>query len=155
GIATTFPYEAGAFLKSRPGLAAPDIQVHFMPALEKTANLHWPKLFGRQAVEENHGITIRVGPVNPESRGAVALRSANPADPPRIFANYLATEFDKATTIAGVKLMREVMAAKVFDDVRGPEFAPGADVATDAGLKAWLKRAGSTTLHPVGTCKMG
>ena len=46
GVATTFPYEGGAFLKSRPGLDAPDIQAHFMPALEKTANLHWPKLFG-------------------------------------------------------------------------------------------------------------
>jgi choline dehydrogenase len=155
GIATTFPYEAGAFLKSRPGLAAPDIQAHFMPALEKTANLHWPKFFARQSVEENHGITIRVGPVNPESRGAIALRSADPAAPPKIFANYLATEFDKVTTVAGVKLMREVMAAKPFERLCGRELAPGPDVRTDANLKAWLKRAGGTTLHPVGTCKMG
>jgi choline dehydrogenase len=155
GVATTFPYEAGAFLRSRPGLAAPDIQAHFMPALEKTANLHWPKLFGKQAVEANHGVTIRVGPVNPESRGAITLRSADPAAPPKIFANYLATEFDKATTIAGVKLMREVMAQKPFAGLRGRELAPGADIATDAGLKTWLKRAGGTTLHPVGTCKMG
>jgi choline dehydrogenase len=155
GVATTFPYEGGAFLRSRPGLAAPDIQAHFMPALEKTANLHWPRLFARQAVEENHGVTIRVGPVNPESRGVIALRSADPAAPPRIFANYLATELDKATTIAGVRLMREVMAAKPFDGLRGRELAPGPDIATDAGLRAWLKRAGGTTLHPVGTCKMG
>ena len=126
-----------------------------MPALEKTANLHWPKLFGHKAVGENHGITIRVGPVNPESRGAIALRSANPADPPKIFANYLATEFDKATTIAGVKLMRAVMATKPFDGLRGRELAPGEDIATDAGLRDWLKHAGGTTLHPVGTCKMG
>src|SRR5205085_2421201 len=59
GVATTFPYEGGAFMRSRPGLEAPDIQAHFMPALEKTANLHWPKLFKRTSVEENHGITIR------------------------------------------------------------------------------------------------
>src|SRR4029079_18663118 len=92
GVATTFPYEGGAFLKSRPGLDAPDIQAHFMPALEKTANLHWPKLFGKARVEENHGITIRVGPVNPQSRGSIALRSAKPGDPPKIYANYLGTE---------------------------------------------------------------
>src|SRR4029077_4451670 len=94
GVATTFPYEAGAFMKSRPGLAAPDIQAHFMPALEKTANLHWPSLFRRprkkthtlrgrsllkrSKVEDDHGITIRVGPVNAESRGRIALRSADP-----------------------------------------------------------------------------
>ncbi|MBN8993941.1 MAG: choline dehydrogenase [Rhizobiales bacterium] len=155
GVATTFPYEGGAFLKSRPGLEAPDIQAHFMPALEKTANLHWPKLFGKQKVEDNHGITIRVGPVNPESRGAIMLRSGNPADPPRIFANYLGTDFDKQTTIAGVKLMREVMAQKAFADLVGKELAPGPDVQSDAELRTWLKKAGGTTLHPVGTCRMG
>ncbi len=155
GVATTFPYEGGAFLRSRPGLAAPDIQAHFMPALEKTANLHWPKLFSKARVEDNHGITIRVGPVNPESRGHITLRSANPSDPPRIFANYLSAPADKATTIAGVKLLRDVMAQPAFADILGAEIAPGPDKSSDDDLIAWLKQAGSTTLHPVGTCKMG
>ena len=155
GVATTFPYEGGAFMKSRPGLEAPDIQAHFMPALEKTANLHWPKPFKRARVEDNHGMTIRVGPVNPESRGTISLRSADPRDPPRIQANYLKTEFDKQTTIAGVRMMREVMTQPAFDGIRGKEIAPGPDVQSESELKAWLKRAGGTTLHPVGTCKMG
>jgi choline dehydrogenase len=155
GVATTFPYEGGAFLKSRPGLESPDIQAHFMPALERTANLHWPKLFAKGKVEDNHGVTIRVGPVNPESRGAVALRSANPDDPPRIFANYLSTEFDKQTTIAGVKMIRDVMAQKAFHGLVGNELAPGEAFRTDADLRGWLRSAGGTTLHPVGTCKMG
>ena len=154
GVATTFPYEGGAFIRSRPGLAAPDIQAHFMPALEKTANLHWPK-FRPARVEDNHGVTIRVGPVNPESRGRMTLRSADPRDPPRIFANYLATDFDKRTTIAGVRILREVMAQKAFADILGAEIAPGPDKITDAALAKWLKQAGGTTLHPVGTCKMG
>jgi choline dehydrogenase len=155
GIATTFPYEGGAFMKSRPGLDAPDIQAHFMPALEKTANLHWPQLFKRSAVEENHGITIRIGPVNPESRGHIALKSADPRDPPLIYANYLATEFDKETTVAGVKMMRDVIAQPAFDGLRGKELEPGPANRSDAELKQWLKKAGGTTLHPVGTCKMG
>ncbi|SDB22432.1 GMC family oxidoreductase [Bauldia litoralis] len=155
GVATTFPYEGGAFVRSRPGLAAPDIQAHFMPALEKTANLHWPKPFQRARVEDNHGVTIRVGPVNPESRGRITLRSADPRDPPRIFANYLATQFDKDTTIAGVQIIREVMAQPAFADILGEEIAPGPDKVSDADLMQWLKKAGGTTLHPVGTCKMG
>ena len=155
GVATTFPYEGGAFLKSRPGLESPDIQAHFMPALEKTANLHWPKFFNNAKVEDNHGVTIRVGPLNPESRGAITLRSANAHDPPRIFANYLSTEFDKETTIAGVRMLREVMAQKAFASVLGKELSPGEAFRTDAELRQWLKGAGGTTLHPVGTCKMG
>ncbi len=155
GVATTFPYEGGAFVRSRPGLESPDIQAHFMPALEKTANLHWPKPFARARTEDNHGVTIRVGPVNPESRGHIMLRSADPRDPPRIFANYLTTAFDKATTIAGVKILRQVMQQPAFADLIGAEIAPGADKASDASLTEWLKQAGGTTLHPVGTCKMG
>jgi choline dehydrogenase len=155
GVATTFPYEGGAFLKSRPGLEAPDIQAHFMPALEKTANLHWPKLFNSAKVEDNHGVTIRVGPINPESRGEITLRSAKPDDSPKIFANYLGAEFDKETTIAGVKMIREVMAQKAFEGVRGGELAPGPMVRSNSEMRQWLKRAGGTTLHPVGTCKMG
>ncbi len=155
GIATTFPYEAGAFMKSRPDLVAPDIQAHFMPALEKTANLHWPNPFRKQAVETNHGFTIRVGPVNPESRGVITLRSADPAAAPKIHANYLATEFDRKTMISAIRMMREVIAQPAFEPYRGRELAPGPGLTSDAELLEWLRASALTTLHPVGTCKMG
>jgi choline dehydrogenase len=155
GVATTFPYEGGAFLKSRAGLDAPDIQAHFMPALEKTANLHWPRFFGRKSAEINHGFSIRVGPVNPESRGSITLRSSNPAEPPVIRANYLAAEFDRTTMLAAIRMMREVIAQKAFDDYRGRELAPGPELKTDDDLISWLRASALTTLHPVGTCKMG
>ncbi|TRC79209.1 choline dehydrogenase [Mesorhizobium sp. WSM4310] len=155
GITTTFPYEAGAFIKSRSDLVAPDIQLHFMPALEKTANLHFPSPFKRAAVEANHGFTLRVGPVNPESRGAITLASADPKVPPRIQANYLETEFDRQTMIAGIRLTREIINQPAFDAYRGRELAPGPQVETDADLVEWLKATAMTTFHPVGTCKMG
>ncbi len=156
GVVTTFPYEAGAFLKSRSDLVAPDIQLHFMPALEKTANLHFPNPFRRrQAVEANHGFTLRVGPVNPESRGEITLRSADPADKPRIRANYLQSDFDLRTMIAGIRMTREIIAQQAFDPYRGRELAPGPDRMGDADLEAWLRATAMTTFHPVGTCKMG
>ena len=156
GVVTTFPYEAGAFLKSRQDLVAPDIQLHFMPALEKTANLHLPNPFRRrQAVETNHGFTLRVGPVNPESRGEITLRSGDPADKPRILANYLQSDFDLRTMISGIRMTREIIAQKAFDPYRGRELAPGPDRDDDAGLEAWLRATAMTTFHPVGTCKMG
>ena len=155
GIATTFPYEAGAFLKTRPDLLAPDIQVHFMPALEATANLHIPNPLKKAPLEETHGFTLRVGPIVPESRGWIGLRSADPAAPALIQPNYLQSEADRRTTIAGVRMVRDVIAQPAFDAYRGAELAPGEALQSDAELTAWLRANAMTTFHPVGTCRMG
>ncbi|MFT5709696.1 MAG: choline dehydrogenase [Halioglobus sp.] len=155
GIVTTFPYEAGSFMKSNADFPAPDIQTHFMPALEKTANLHWPSPFKRNDDEEKHGFTIRVGPVNPVSRGHISLQSSNPKDSPKMLCNYLAEEFDRKTTLAAVKMVRNVIEQPAFDAYRGKELEPGSAIQNDDDLKKWARDAAGTTLHPVGTCKMG
>ena len=157
GFVTTFPYEAGSFIRSSSDLEVPDIQTHFMPATEATANLHWslPTLGRRRLVGEEHGTTIRIGPVIPKSRGRIALRSGDPEDPPRIHANYLSDRRDIDTAVAGVQLMREVMAKPAFAGTVGRELEPGTHNRTDAQLARWLVDAAMTTLHPVGSCKMG
>ena len=156
GIVTTFPYEGGAFMKTHEGLESPDIQLHFMPALEKTANLHFPNPFRKKAdTENNHGFTMRVGPVNPESRGEITLHSSDPTQAPKILANYLKSDFDIRTMIEGIRMTREVIAQKAFDPYRGKELAPGPDCESEADLIAWLRATAMTTFHPVGTCKMG
>ena len=155
GIMTTFPYEAGAFLGSREGLDAPDIQLHFMPALEKTANLNFPNPFRRQRVEANHGFTMRVGPVNPESRGEITLRSADPSDAPRVFGKYLGAELDLQTMIRGIRLTRNIIDQPAFAPFRGRELAPGPGMTSEEELADWLRASAMTTFHPVGTCKMG
>ena len=155
GIATTFPYEAGAFLKSRAEMVAPDIQVHFMPALENAANLHFPKPFRKPPLEETHGFSLRVGPIVPESRGWIGLRSADPAAPALIQPSYLQDEADRRTTVAGIRMVREVIAQPAFDAFRGRELAPGDDLQSDEELTAWLRANAMTTFHPVGTCRMG
>ena len=155
GVATTFPYEAGAFLKSRAEALAPDIQVHFMPALESAANLHLPNPFKEAPMEKSHGFSMRVGPLNPESRGWIGLRSADPAAAPLIQPNYLQSEADCRTTVAGIRMAREVVAQPAFDAYRGPELAPGDAVRSDAELTRWLRANAMTTFHPVGTCRMG
>ncbi|NLS18665.1 choline dehydrogenase [Rhizobium sp. P40RR-XXII] len=155
GITTTFPYEAGAFIRSNDALVAPDIQLHFMPALEKTANLHFPNPFRKRATEADHGFTLRVGPVNPLSRGEITLRSSDPADAPKIQANYLQADFDIRTMIDGIRLTRDVISQKAFDRYRGRELAPGPQADTDAALTKWLRATAMTTFHPVGTAKMG
>lgn len=157
GFVTSFPYEAGSFMKSSSALEVPDIQTHFMPATEDTANLHWSvfSMGGADRIAQQHGFTIRIGPVQVSSRGRIGLRSSKPEDAPRIFANYLSEERDAEITIAGVKMMREVMASPAFRHVIGDEIAPGPKVKTRSGLRKWLIDAAMTTLHPVGSCKMG
>ena len=155
GILTTFPYEAGAFLRSRDGLDSPDIQLHFMPALEKTANLNFPNPLKRQDSEANHGFTIRVGPANPASRGEITLRSADPSDAPRVFGNYLSSEFDLLTMIRGIRRTRDIIGQPAFARFRGRELAPGPELTGDDELVDWLRATATTTFHPVGTCRMG
>ena len=80
---------------------------------------------------------MRVGPVNPESRGWIGLRSADPAAPALIQPNYLQDEADCRTTIAGIRMIRDVIAQPAFDAYRGTELAPGDAVQSDAELTAW------------------
>ena len=157
GFVTTFPYEAGSFIRSSADLEVPDIQTHFMPATEATANLHWslPGFGRKRNVAEDHGTTIRIGPVVPKSRGRIVLGSIDPEELPRIHANYLDDQRDIDAAVAGVQLMREVMAKRAFAGTIGRELEPGPHNKTDGQVAKWLVGAAMTTLHPVGSCKMG
>jgi choline dehydrogenase len=138
--------ESGAFLKSRPDLDRPDLQLHCVLAIMKD--------HGKQPVAKD-GFTIHVCQLRPESRGWIALRSDDPFDDPAIFANYLAADEDRRTLRAGVQIVREVAGQKALNAVRGAEFEPGAAISSDDDIDAWMRRAAETIYHPVGTCRMG
>jgi len=138
--------EAGAFLKSRPDLDRPDLQLHCVLAIMKE--------HGKVTVEKD-GFSVHVCQLRPESRGRIALRSADPFDDPAIFAGYLATEEDRRALRAGVAIVRDVAAQKALRAVRAGEVEPGEAVAGDADIDAWIRRAAETIYHPVGTCRMG
>jgi choline dehydrogenase len=138
--------EAGLFLRTRVGLEVPDLQLLFGPAYYRGHGLVRRKehCFG-------FGPTL----ITPESRGEISLRSSNPLDAPAIRANYLATDADLGTMIAGVRLARRLAHAKSFDQFRGEELHPGAAHQTDAEIVEFLRNELETLYHPVGTCKMG
>ena len=138
--------ESGAFLKSRPDLDRPDLQIHTVAAImQNHGNTSVPK----------DGFTFHICQLRPESRGRVGLRSANPTDDPAIFANYLATEEDRRALREGVRMMRKVAAQSALDPYRTQELFPGKDVETDEQIDAWIRKHSETIYHPVGTCKMG
>jgi choline dehydrogenase len=146
GVGRTQGLEAGAFLRSRPDLDRPDLQVHTVLAIMQD--------HGKVSVEKD-GFTFHVCQLRPESRGRVGLKSADPLDDPAIFANYLSTEEDRRAIREGVKMMRKVAAQAALKPYVSAEYAPGAAVQTDAEIDAWVKQTAETIYHPVGTCRMG
>ena len=138
--------EAGAFLKSRPDLDRPDLQLHCVLAIMKD--------HGKQSVPKD-GFSVHVCQLRPESRGRVGLASADPFADPAIFANYLATEEDRRALREGAKMTRELAGQNALKAIAGQEESPGTEVRTDADLDAWIRRSAETIYHPVGTCRMG
>lgn len=138
--------ESGAFLKSRPDLDRPDLQIHTVLAIMQD--------HGKVSVAKD-GFTFHVCQLRPESRGRVGLRSADPLDDPAIFANYLATEEDRRALREGVKMMRQVAEQPALGPYRKEELYPGKDVQSDDQIDAWIRKHAETIYHPVGTCKMG
>ena len=154
GPFSRFPHEGGAFLKTDPAAASPDVQVHFFAG--GSGGLRHP--FARNPrirFADGYVFSGSVCQLRPESVGELTLASADPATPPSIRANYMSTETDRRVMRQGVKLVRELFAQPAFDPFRGPEVTPGPEVKTDADIDGFLAAQASTIFHPVGTCRMG
>jgi choline dehydrogenase len=146
GPLTSNVAEAGGFVRTDPDLRAPDLQFHFGP-------VH----FVDHGFERRPGHHFGAGPtlVRPESRGRLELRSADPADPPRIDPNYLAERRDLSVLVEGVRRVREIAAEPPLDDYRGREVYPGADATDDEAIAEHVAATAQTIYHPAGTCQMG
>ncbi len=107
------------------------------------------------ALASEHGFQAHVGPMRSKSRGSVRLRSADPAEPPRIRFNYMSHPDDWAEMRACVRLTREIFAQKAFDPYRGREIQPGADCVGDEAIDAFVREHVESAYHPCGACKMG
>jgi choline dehydrogenase len=101
------------------------------------------------------GVTGNCVLLRPESRGWVRIKSADPRAAPAINPNYLATAKDRETITAGTKAMRRIFLAPAMARYIAEEIEPGAQCDNDDELLDFIRRRGSTTYHPVGTCRMG
>jgi choline dehydrogenase len=155
GPAAQFPGESGAFLRSRPELARPDLECHLVAALRIAAIGRDTLLGRRRGPADRDGFSIRIMLLRPESRGRVRLASAEPLAAPLIRHGYLASPADRAALLAGLRLMRRVVAEPAFAPWRGPELEPGPALQDDAELERWMRASLDTQGHPVGTCRIG
>jgi choline dehydrogenase len=137
---------SGAFFKTNPRLATPDIQIHFIPfSTDKMG----------EKLHAFSGFTASVCQLRPESRGSLKVRSADASAPPEIRINYLATETDRAAFIDGIRILRKILAAPALKSYCVNEVYPGSDKTSDEELLDFCRRTGSTVYHPTSTCRMG
>ena len=137
---------SGAFFKTNPRLATPDIQIHFLPFSTDRMG---------EKLHSFSGFSASVCQLRPESRGSLRIKSADPTVPPEIRINYLATETDRAAFIEGIRILRKILAAPALKPYTLEEVDPGPKVVSDEELLAYCRRTGSTVYHPTSTCRMG
>jgi choline dehydrogenase len=138
--------EGGGFFRTRPGLTAPDVQFHFVPGLFHDEGL---------AAPFDHAYAFGPVVLKPTSRGKLALRGLLPDSKPRILHNYLMTEDDRASALAGTRIALEIAAQAPLKAIeREPFDAPAYD-ASDDEVMAFIRRATQTVYHPTSTCAIG
>lgn len=146
GLGTSNQFESAAFVRSKAGVEYPDIQYHFLPIAVR---------YDGTAAAEGHGYQAHVGPMRSVSRGEVTLRSADPADNPRIQFNYMSAKSDWEDFRTCIRLTREILGQKAFAPFAGKEIQPGEDVQSDEALDGFIREHVESAYHPCGTCKMG
>jgi choline dehydrogenase len=138
--------EGVAFIRTRPGLPAADVEIIFGPAYYHD---HGFDEF------DGHAFALAAVLIAPRSRGRLRLRSADPLDKPDLVGNHLAEPEDLAALVAGFKRLREIAHTDPLASVRGRELIPGEEVQSDSEIEDFLRRELELLYHPAGTCRMG
>jgi choline dehydrogenase-like flavoprotein len=138
--------EALAFVRTRPGLPAADVELIFGPAYYHD---HGFDTF------DGHAFSLAAVLIAPRSRGRLRLRSADPGQKPELVGNHLADPEDLASLAAGFRTLREIAHTEPLDSVRGRELVPGEEVESAEDVEEFLRREVELIYHPAGTCRMG
>ena len=146
GLGASNQFEACAFIRSKAGVEYPDIQYHFLPIAVR---------YDGKAASGGHGFQAHVGPMRSKSRGAVTLRSADPAVSPKIVFNYMSHPDDWVDFRRCIRLTREIFGQNAFKPFVKHEIQPGAALQTDDELDRFIKEHAESAYHPCGTARMG
>jgi len=144
--------QGGCFMRAlkgadgTPQARTPDIQFH-------VATLSADMAGGK--VHPYSGFTMSVCQLRPESRGHVRIRSIDPFEAPEMQPNYLSTELDRRSAVAGVRAARAIAASAAMRPYVKREVKPGPQAGSDTELLEFCRNTGATIFHPTGTCRMG
>ncbi len=140
------PSQLGAFTRSSPDKAWPDLEFHVQP-LSLDA-------FG-EPLHAFDAFTASVCNLNPTSRGTVTLTSPRFEDAPRIAPNYLSTPEDRQVAAQSLRVVRRIASQPALARYQPQEWKPGPQYESDEDLTRLAGDIATTIFHPVGTTKMG
>lgn len=148
GMLTSNVAEAAAFVRSDPSLAAPDLELLFAPV---------PFIDHGSVKPESHGTSIAVVLLQPRSRGAIRLSSADPDSAPMIDAGYLsdANGEDLRVLGRGVEIANAIYSSPALRPFTAGWIEPRSAPHTDSQRADFVREQAETLYHPVGTCRMG
>ena len=144
--------QAGGFFRTDPELARPNMQLYMQAISTITAAKGSRPLLDPDPFE---AFSLGLSSCQPTSRGAIAIRSADPAAAPKIVANAYGTEHDRIEMLAAVKFLRRLAAMPSLAAVIEEELLPGPTCQSDSELLDDMARRSGTVYHPVGSCRMG
>ena len=145
GLLTSNAAEAGGFIRSRPDVDRPDLQLHFCVGLDEDHNrkLHFAT-----------GMALHVCGLRPKSRGSVRLAGPDVSTAPLIDPNFLSDPDDLETLVRGAEIVQRILAQPVLARYGGKSiYGTGRD--GPEGLRKLIRDHADTIYHPVGTCRMG
>ncbi len=146
GLGASNYFEVGAFMRGNDKVAYPNIQHEFFPMIGE---------FYRGQARVEQGFQYFTSVMRPQSRGSVTLRSADPLAAPAIRFNFLTEESDLAELVEGLRMTRDIVRQRSWDELRAEEISPGASYATQGELRGWIRSNAGTGYHAIGTCRMG
>ena len=144
--------QGGGFIRSRPGLTRPNMQLFFSPVSYTKAPPGKRPLMNPDPFP---GFLTGAQPTRPTSRGWLEITSADPQTAPMIQPNSLSTEVDVQEMVEGMRFLRRLAQAPALADIIEAEIAPGPAVQSDEDMIADARARAGTVFHPVSTCRMG
>lgn len=145
GLLTSNVAEAGGFLRTRPDVDRPDVQLHLCIGIVDNHS---------RRLHATRGLSLHTCVLRPHSRGSVRLASTDVRKAPLIDPAFLADPRDMDTLLAGTALARRILAAPAFARFAGPALYD-AETNDESRLRDIVRAHADTIYHPVGTCRMG
>lgn len=144
-------WEIGLFATTEPGLAQPDLMMHYGSVPFDMNTVRW----GYPTTDNGFCLTPNV--TQGRSRGTVRLRSRDFRDKPRVDPRYFSDPdgHDERVMLHGIRLARRIAEQAPLREWAARELAPGPDAVTDDELRDYLHRTHNTVYHPAATARMG
>lgn len=144
--------QGGGFVKVNPNILGPELQLYFSPVSYTRAPAGVRPLM---RPDPFYGFLMGFNPCKPTSTGYLQICSKDPTLQPKIYPNYLDTDYDKKMMLSGIHLIRQIANTPTMKSVIESEISPGKEAISDKDIMSFVRHEAWTVFHPCSTCRMG